>query len=96
MQREVPFHWAWIILATCFVNLFIKKNLAYQRELFYAGFCFVLLVCMSLNRCGDGVGERVVRGALAPRIKSYLISIDTRSWNLVSMFCLNSSTHLLP
>ena len=41
------------------------------------------------------VGTRM-RGALAPRIKSYLISIDTRSWNLVSMFCLNSSTHLLP
>jgi sugar phosphate permease len=26
VERKIPFHWAWIILATCFVNLFINYS----------------------------------------------------------------------
>ena len=27
MKRKVSFHWAWVILATCFVNLFINYSI---------------------------------------------------------------------
>jgi sugar phosphate permease len=50
VQREAPFHWAWIILATCFVNLFIN----YSIRLGYGVVLPEMILNLDFGRAGAG------------------------------------------
>jgi sugar phosphate permease len=50
VQREAPFHWAWIILATCFVNLFIN----YSIRLGYGLVLPEMILNLGFGRAGAG------------------------------------------
>lgn len=50
MTRKTSFHWAWIILATCFVNLFIN----YSVRLGYGVVLPEMIKDLSLSRTAGG------------------------------------------
>lgn len=50
MKKDIPFHWAWIILGTCFVNLFI----AYSVRLGYGVVLPEMITDLGWNRTAAG------------------------------------------